>query len=255
MEPDQETTKHLGQQSQVPGRSEYLIKGSLQDEIDTDMLGAVVATPSTIVEPDTAQRARTLRAAQDMPTPKPTAEPLRKAVPDAELGTGTLQRWTSQALGLDTAVTGFGDGLDTQSNNVPDMRSKLQGFMQPERLTQGDTQTQTPLDPRRMPSRSARTDNAAASTKMNPASADTRKKTDAGRPRKTAPSLAHEGNTAAIHGDEMVHCQCESEESGEDTVCVQGRRLQPLQPLADTALDQVLALRNTAAPSLLRLFW
>lgn len=253
MEPDQETTKHLGPQFQVPEHSEYVMNGSMQDEIDTDMLGTVVATPSTVVEPDTAQRARTLRLAQEQLTPRPTAES-RKALPDTELGPDTMQRMASQAFELESAVTGFGDGLDTQSSNVPNMKSRLQAFMQPEHLTQGDTQTQAPLDPAppRVPSRSAQANHATASTKMDLASAAAQKKADKGQLRKTVTSLAQEGNTPGIHGDDVVVCQCESEAGEEDMVCVQGR---PMRSLADTASGQVLALRNLAALALLRFLW
>lgn len=222
----------------------------MRDEMDTEMLDVVVATPSTVVEPDTAQRSRTLRPARDIPTPNPTADSLRKELPDAEFGPGTMKRMASQALELETAVTGFGGGLDTQSSNVPNMKSRLQAFMQPERLTQGDTQTQAPLGPPRVPSRSAQADRATPSTKMGLASVAAQKKADKGQLRKTVTNMAHKGNTAGIHRDDVVVCQCESEESEEDTVCVQ-RRSNRL--LADRASDQVLALRKLAAPSLLRL--
>lgn len=39
----------------------------------------------------------------------------------------------------------FNESLDTQSSNAPRMKSAIQDYLQPERLTQGDTQTQAPL--------------------------------------------------------------------------------------------------------------
>ncbi|EME44840.1 hypothetical protein DOTSEDRAFT_87353 [Dothistroma septosporum NZE10] len=44
----------------------------------------------------------------------------------------------------------FDESLDTQSSVVPRMRSALRDMLQPERLTQGDTQTQVPLRPQRI---------------------------------------------------------------------------------------------------------
>jgi hypothetical protein len=92
-------------------------------------------TPSTVVPPDDEEDRTRQAIAEQFATPVPTApQPIERSMsmPIAEC---TRAQSPTSAGFLETSV-------ETQPDQVPKMKKTLGYMMQPEHLTQGDTQTQ-----------------------------------------------------------------------------------------------------------------
>lgn len=93
---------------------------------------------STIV-PETQKRgAKEQRPDEVLDTPAPTAPPPKEGATAGAMGFSSL----FQTLGR----SAFEDSLDTQTSDAPLMKRAARSWMLPEHYTQGDTQTQQPLN-------------------------------------------------------------------------------------------------------------
>lgn len=127
--------------------------------------------------------------------------------------------------------------LDTQSSNIPGMQHALLAMMQPENITQGDTQVLLPL--KRLPPPPPSTDAtespsrmeapelvdlrhnipSAAKANLLPAKA-TQLRFDQQRLRKNALSIAMRSGTHVKRDGNIIICQCEhAEEEGDMVEC------------------------------------
>ncbi|CAK4034050.1 Hypothetical predicted protein [Lecanosticta acicola] len=148
----QYTTKLLQSEAPaLPETSEFHGDGTIYDELDKSMFEVAPATPSTVIDPDTTDKSY-MKQLQDKQTatPAPTSDVLHKASQGEKATTPSDDR-EDTGFGDGEPSGAFGESLDTQSSDLPRMRSVLQGAVQPEHLTQGDTQTQASMRPPPVP--------------------------------------------------------------------------------------------------------
>jgi len=113
-----------------------------------------VTTPSTIFEAEKERGNNTLSGREHAAkpliiTPLPTSDAPFQTSARESSDDCQIQNTLPVVLKLRRGATQQSSILDTQSSNILGMRSALLGMMQPERVTQGDTQTQPqmPMDP------------------------------------------------------------------------------------------------------------
>ena len=79
-------------------------------------------------------------------TPATTSDPPGQDVEPLVFETNaSVPKASSRVKSMRLAASQQSDSLNTQSSNVPEMTKALRAMMQPENLTQGDTQMQSPL--------------------------------------------------------------------------------------------------------------
>ena len=107
-----------------------------------------ITTPSTIVESEHAQQS-TQRVeeskdnGQAMITPMPTSDLPASAVATQTVGQAVpIEDTVAIVKSKQAQLSQLSEGFNTQSSNIPEMKYALKAMMQPEHITQGDTQTQ-----------------------------------------------------------------------------------------------------------------
>ncbi|KAK5119758.1 hypothetical protein LTR85_007334 [Meristemomyces frigidus] len=110
-------------------------------------------TPSTIIEQenksvDAARHVRRKTIKDPVTTPAPTSDPpVTVAPPQEPRPDSPTQDINATAEAMAPFPTQLEDSLNTQSSNVHDMKNVLKDMMLPERISQGETQTQALVRP------------------------------------------------------------------------------------------------------------
>lgn len=167
------------------------------------------------------------------------ASPCADSVPTEQLSP-TIDTFNDKSLAM-AVGTGSGDfsvaapvaldAVNTQSSNVLEMKGAFQSMMQPERVTQGDTQTQTvfsalypPSETTATPSRAARSPPAHINWASDSDSKLVLSQTSAARlkqvraRRQTRAKTKAKGAKAQV--DDVVSCQCGHAEEEGDMVSI-----------------------------------
>lgn len=125
------------------------------DAAQTEDDRLATTTPSTVVDSEDAREsARPVQnikeKEQGMITPVPTSDTIVLAVAPHDVQQHMpIEDIAAIKKAKQTQLSQLSEGFNTQSSNIPEMKYALKTMMQPEHITQGDTQTQWfPLPPR-----------------------------------------------------------------------------------------------------------
>ena len=125
------------------------------DETQTEADQAVTTTPATIIENESTEQdqvpAKKHKDKQRaVMTPAPTSDSLDKALAEQRVHVDSQTQESSTWPKLTRLnASQMDESLNTQTSNIPEMKKALKTMMQPEHLTQGDTQIQIQAIPPR----------------------------------------------------------------------------------------------------------
>ncbi|KAK5131638.1 hypothetical protein LTR08_000765 [Meristemomyces frigidus] len=194
-------------------------------------------TPSTIIEEATkpvAPQLEVRRKTMEKPSPTPalTSDPpettaIQQTRPESP--TPDVHNSVEAAFSFPSQLD---DSLNTQSSNVQDMRYLLQGMMLPERISQGDTQTQNPVQRPPPPTETTTSPNRSTISPSKTAEPTVSDKAvlsptkiielqrNMQKLHHHARELAKQASRKPKKGEDIVLCQCgHSEEEGEMIEC------------------------------------
>ncbi|KAK3724805.1 hypothetical protein LTR37_000853 [Vermiconidia calcicola] len=188
-------------------------------------------TPSTVVDNVTAsQEVQLVKELHEATYAAITPAPTSDQVPLATFRPGSQSDHSAAydfppSIPTQRLLSQVADSYNTQSSNIPEMKKALKAMMQPEHLTQGDTQTQALLPPPLSESASpTRTDVSSPTKDDKPLlSQSVTKRLDAVRTelREKARCLAKAEVTNRKKDDDLILCQCGyAEDEGDMVECV-----------------------------------
>ena len=123
-----------------------LINGAAASSADEDRPAATSVSgvvTAKRAEEELTQPQKPVHDNSAIPTPAPTSDaPAQTVLRQRPPSTYQTKPGTSLAMPREADASQLDDTLNTQSSNIPEMKEALRAMMQPEHITQGDTQTQ-----------------------------------------------------------------------------------------------------------------